>query len=599
MKTITFYSYKGGVGRTLLLANTARYLSRFGQSVFTLDFDLEAPGLHNKLTLGQEPNLCADRSGLVDYISSFLSSKNPLMSLGEHVVQIPKVRETDAALWLMPAGDVTRAEYWQRLAQINWHQLFYSSRPAGVPLFTDLKARIEREFAPDYLLIDSRTGITEMGGVATTLLPDVVVSLLLTNRENLEGAREVLRSINKTTRSRRLKPVQIVPVIARVPVLGDSSREDAIVGRVRTFMNAEAKSLGDTLSLSEFPILHSDPQVELEELVLVDGERNPDQSPLLRDYIRLFAQIIPSEILQPHIEPLVKEAMDKAWDDPGTAESNLLALAESCTHPAPHRALLKFYRVAKAGKMRSLRAAARYWELTGCIDDPLLWSVVTENFDRQVDAPRGEIPLAFIEAAWRRWGTGNVAVGLQLARQYERVDNSRAASIVLELLVGGNLTADDVSASINILRRANVIDEATAAIDRFKSLFGNEASFQSAWAQVVVAARSAVGAQQFLGFIGDNSIQLSSHDPILYANVLRAAGERLQLKAHMQRIIGGGLGAAFRSSPNALNEEGIRDLWTASRIVGLDREFEAAASSELGIDMERIIRGQYRGMRPF
>ena len=29
MKTITFYSYKGGVGRTLALANTAKRLSEF------------------------------------------------------------------------------------------------------------------------------------------------------------------------------------------------------------------------------------------------------------------------------------------------------------------------------------------------------------------------------------------------------------------------------------------------------------------------------------------------------------------------------------------------------------------------------------------
>lgn len=30
MQTITFYSYKGGVGRSLALANVAHYLARFG-----------------------------------------------------------------------------------------------------------------------------------------------------------------------------------------------------------------------------------------------------------------------------------------------------------------------------------------------------------------------------------------------------------------------------------------------------------------------------------------------------------------------------------------------------------------------------------------
>ena len=48
MKTITFYSYKGGVGRTLALSNIANKLSEFGKKVCIIDFDLEAPGLHIK-----------------------------------------------------------------------------------------------------------------------------------------------------------------------------------------------------------------------------------------------------------------------------------------------------------------------------------------------------------------------------------------------------------------------------------------------------------------------------------------------------------------------------------------------------------------------
>ena len=48
MRTITFYSYKGGVGRSLLVANVATYLATLGKRVFAIDFDLEAPGLHYK-----------------------------------------------------------------------------------------------------------------------------------------------------------------------------------------------------------------------------------------------------------------------------------------------------------------------------------------------------------------------------------------------------------------------------------------------------------------------------------------------------------------------------------------------------------------------
>ena len=46
-KVITFYSYKGGTGRTMALANVACLLAqRQGQRVLMIDWDLEAPGLH-------------------------------------------------------------------------------------------------------------------------------------------------------------------------------------------------------------------------------------------------------------------------------------------------------------------------------------------------------------------------------------------------------------------------------------------------------------------------------------------------------------------------------------------------------------------------
>ncbi|WP_268761970.1 AAA family ATPase, partial [Frankia casuarinae] len=43
---ITFYSYKGGSGRTMALANVAWLLAASGKRVLTVDWDLESPGLH-------------------------------------------------------------------------------------------------------------------------------------------------------------------------------------------------------------------------------------------------------------------------------------------------------------------------------------------------------------------------------------------------------------------------------------------------------------------------------------------------------------------------------------------------------------------------
>jgi cellulose biosynthesis protein BcsQ len=57
---VTFYSWKGGVGRTMALANTAIQLARKGNRVLMVDWDLEAPGLGKYFEGGE-----AQQTGLV------------------------------------------------------------------------------------------------------------------------------------------------------------------------------------------------------------------------------------------------------------------------------------------------------------------------------------------------------------------------------------------------------------------------------------------------------------------------------------------------------------------------------------------------------
>ena len=47
---VTFYSYKGGVGRSMALMNVAEILADVGYNVIVCDFDLEAPGLERYAT---------------------------------------------------------------------------------------------------------------------------------------------------------------------------------------------------------------------------------------------------------------------------------------------------------------------------------------------------------------------------------------------------------------------------------------------------------------------------------------------------------------------------------------------------------------------
>jgi MinD-like ATPase involved in chromosome partitioning or flagellar assembly len=337
LQTVTFYSYKGGVGRTLVVANVARYLARFGQKVFVIDFDLEAPGLHYKFGLGRRI-----QSGLLDYIHDFATR-------GEIAERIsPRVVEVDTeglvgSIHLLPAGAAPFADYWRKLARINWHELFYSDDAEGIPFFLELKEKIASEFRPDYILIDSRTGITEIGGVATTLLADQVVCLLIYNQENLDGAREVLRSVRRAPRLPGQAPVELVPVLTRVPEQ-DEQEETRIAREVLNFLNEEASDLTATLAVPEVVVLHSDPDLQLNEALRIGSEKKLEESTLLRDYLELFARLIPARIIGSYMEPLLRQAVEKENEDPEEARKEIDALIQYSYQPEICRELLRIYR---------------------------------------------------------------------------------------------------------------------------------------------------------------------------------------------------------------------------------------------------------------
>src|SRR5580658_5977806 len=98
METVAFYSYKGGVGRSLLLANAARFLATLGKSVVALDFDLEAPGLHYKLIGTQSTKSSAFLGGAVPYLIATAEGAISPPLLEEHLITVPV--PVDAGGWL-------------------------------------------------------------------------------------------------------------------------------------------------------------------------------------------------------------------------------------------------------------------------------------------------------------------------------------------------------------------------------------------------------------------------------------------------------------------------------------------------------------------
>src|ERR1700678_2314704 len=67
---VTFYSFKGGTGRTMALANVAWILAANGMRVLIADWDLESPGLHRFFQPFMEPAV-SGQPGIVDFIRKY------------------------------------------------------------------------------------------------------------------------------------------------------------------------------------------------------------------------------------------------------------------------------------------------------------------------------------------------------------------------------------------------------------------------------------------------------------------------------------------------------------------------------------------------
>jgi MinD-like ATPase involved in chromosome partitioning or flagellar assembly len=500
METITFYSYKGGAGRSLALANAAVYLAKLGFSVVALDFDLEAPGLHYKFSRDESGLPLVINKGVVDYVNEFIVRGKVESAFDQFITAVPIPGIEKPLVHLMPAGRAPSSDYWSKLSRISWHDLFYKKGAHGVQIFKELQARILAELRPNFLLIDSRTGITEMGGVATTLLADKVLCLVLPTSENLEGARAVLRSLKRSKREIDIQELDVMVAVSRLPGL-DTEDERDVIERILSVLNQDADDGKDTLTLKEVFVLHSEAALQVREALRVGAGTNPDDSILLRDYLRLFAPFVPRESIEPKLKDLIERAWTKLRDDPDAAVKDMEQYAESFGHPETYRELLRFYQVRNAPPPLILRRAQRIWEITRDSGEQFLWSVVNRHFEvtplYQRKPNDWQPNLEFLRAVWLAAGARDPKFGIKLADAYSFDDKETlAADVLLEIIRTSEPSSTVISRCVFMLDTSGRNEEAEALIQRFKASFGTDVVFVNAWGRHVLRLKDKAGSSE-------------------------------------------------------------------------------------------------------
>lgn len=310
-KIITFYSYKGGTGRSMALANVACLLAKRASSqqrVLMVDWDLEAPGLHRffRQYLAETTQktvetdaLLANQPGLIDLFLELdtmtrqkaYQSKNRAEELFEKIGLQRFILTTNLpSLFLLKAGRFDE-KYSAQVNTFQWEQLYHRV-PWLIPAFAQQLMR-----AYQYVLIDSRTGITDISGICTMLMPEKLAAVFTPNAQSLFGVLDLIRQATEYRKnSDDLRPLVIFPLPSRIEATEPELRYDWRYGNERKHLpgyqgqfekafqelyHLEACSL--ETYFNEVQIQHV-PSYAYGEEIAVLSERGQDKFSLTRSY---------------------------------------------------------------------------------------------------------------------------------------------------------------------------------------------------------------------------------------------------------------------------------------------------------------------------
>ena len=292
-RVVTFYSYKGGTGRTMALANVAWLLASNGYKVLTIDWDLESPGLHRYFNPFLTDKKLRNSEGIIDLIRRYADAMVGAEPAGAPDLKtMAQIHEYAASLdWPFPRGGLLdfvpagRQDlgYAAAVSTFDWDAFWY--RQNGNDLLEALRQDMIRNY--DFVLIDSRTGSSDTGGICTVQFPEIVVNCFTLNTQSIDGAVAITGSIRA-----QAPEITVYPVPTRIEY-GEKAKLER--GRVYSRRNFEPylPLLSDRSSDAywnsvEVPYI---PYYAYEETLAVFGDVPQQNGPLLAPYVRLTTLI--------------------------------------------------------------------------------------------------------------------------------------------------------------------------------------------------------------------------------------------------------------------------------------------------------------------
>jgi energy-coupling factor transporter ATP-binding protein EcfA2 len=208
----------------MAMANVADIFARRGLRTAMIDFDLEAPGIERFFL--SDPTPVRRNRGLLDLLLAYKRAMSGAPGEGEaefrrlesFLVPIYRQLPSGGVLDLLPAGqrgdDEQLAMYAYHLRTFDWQEFYFEW--FGELFFQWLRRELLNRY--DVILVDSRTGMTEMGGICAYQLADNLVMFCAANSQNVQGTRDIIRNFQspRVQVLRKDRPLDVVVVPARV-----------------------------------------------------------------------------------------------------------------------------------------------------------------------------------------------------------------------------------------------------------------------------------------------------------------------------------------------------------------------------------------------
>jgi tetratricopeptide (TPR) repeat protein/cellulose biosynthesis protein BcsQ len=167
------------------LANVAALLAKWRRNVLVVDWDLEAPGIEAYFNT---PDLSIsehrkNKPGVIDLISAIKEGQQ----LDWHDCLLSARPFSEGEELNIISSGMNDGDYKVRVQHTDWNELF-ETKELGAYI-ESLRNSWKKEY--DFILIDSRTGITDIGGVCTIHLPDYLLIWFTTTQTSMSGVKDV------------------------------------------------------------------------------------------------------------------------------------------------------------------------------------------------------------------------------------------------------------------------------------------------------------------------------------------------------------------------------------------------------------------------